>query len=273
MKHITYINRTALLSLLSLGLGASAVQAEEELPIPAEVQETIKPLFRPMPPEEKPFHLQLKAVAARERVIHPPQPNAEPEVFPNPDPFAEDDVATKSKTDKDQGAERLDAQARILFARGETDKAIALQTQAVEKAKETALKFAETLARYDGRPVEMLDMRAKQITQKLENIIIPKIDFEKTTLDEAVGFLREQAEKLDAAEADPTKKGLNFVIPAAVAITADPFADGKSGSPVIASLKLRNVPLGIALKYICKLTQHRFSVDNYAVTLEPSPAP
>ena len=218
MKHITYINRTALLSLLSLGFAASAVQAQQ-----------------------------------------PNQPK--PEDIEKSDPFNKGAAGTESKPAKDQGAEMLDAQARILFARGETEKAIALQTQAVEKAKETSLKFCETLAKYEGHPVD------GPISRKLNKIIIPAIDFENTTLEEAVDFLRLQAATLDLAEADPAKKGLNFVIRKAKAAAPD-AVNGNQAEPAviplprIAGLHLRNIPLGTVLKYICDATHYRFKVDH-----------
>ena len=154
MKHNTTINRTALLSLLSLGFAASAVQAQQ-----------------------------------------PIQPK--PEDIEKSDPFNKGAAGAESKAAKDQGAEMLDAQARILFARGETEKAIALQKQAVEKARDTALELAETLAKYEGHPFD------ERILRKLNEIIIPRIDFEDTSLEEAVEFLRVRATELDLAETDP----------------------------------------------------------------------
>lgn len=228
MKHITYVNRTALLSLLSLGFGASAVQAQQ-------------------PSQQKPTDIEQS------------------------DPFNKGAVGPESKNAKDPSAEMLDAQARILFARGETEKAIALQVQAVEKAKETALRFSETLAKYEGHPVD------GPISRKLDQIIIPMINFEDTTLEEAVDFLRLRASELDQAETDPTKKGLNFVIrmpKAAPAAGGENQAEPSDAiSPRIAQLRLRNVPLSVALKYICEATHFRFKIDNFSVTLEPMPVP
>jgi tetratricopeptide (TPR) repeat protein len=256
MKHITYIHRTALLSLLSLGFGVSAAQAEE-----------LDPISRVFPVPELLSESQDNEVGQTKPGVVPRLKGVE-----NSDPFNKGTVVFPY-TANDQGAERLDAQARILFARGETEKAIALQTQAVEQAKETTRKFAETLVKYGGRPAEMIDIRAERITCELETLIIPKIDFEKISIEDAVDFLRAQSEKLDSAEADPNQKGLNFVYSAGVAKTVESSADGKSSSPVITGLHLRNVPLGTVLKYICKLTQYRYSVDNYVIMIEPAPTP
>ena len=123
------------------------------------------------------------------------------------------------------------------------------------------------------------------ITEKLKKIVIPRIDFEDTTVEEAIDFIRLRASELDTAELDPTKKGVNFVIrrpranlaapaePAAAepgAADALPAAAEDPGSLRVRELRIRNVPLAVALKYICDQTKLRYKVDDFAVTLVPS---
>ncbi len=119
------------------------------------------------------------------------------------------------------------------------------------------------------------------ITEKLRTIIIPRIDFEDRTVEEAIDYLRLRAAELDPTELDPAKKGVNLVIrrPAASSIGgAEPQAGGDAllggaagdlGSLRIDELRLRNVPLAVALKYICDKTKLRYKVDDFAVTLVP----
>lgn len=122
------------------------------------------------------------------------------------------------------------------------------------------------------------------ITEKLRRIVIPKIDFEDTTVEEAIDFLRLRANELDITELDPTKKGINFVIrrprPGAAAPVVDagvavgeaaglPSIVNDPGSLRVKELRLRNVPLAVALKYICDQTKLRYKVDDFAVTLVP----
>lgn len=164
-------------------------------------------------------------------------------------------------------AEMLHAQAQVLFARGETEKAIQLQKDAVARAEKTLAKAIENLARYQGRPVN-----DGPIARKLREIIIPVIDFENTTLEEAVDFLRLRCIELDANEAVATKKGLNFVmVPLKDLVLVDPLAAGTPKTGIgglrISSLKLRNIPIGEALKYICQATGTRFEVDDHAVNI------
>lgn len=228
MKTTASIQRPALLALLSCGLGISAVHAQQ-------------------PKEPKKL----------------PSPDIE-----NSDPFDKGAASADSKSPKILSAEMLDAQARILFARGETERAIAIQTQAVEKAKENVEKFSETLARYEGRPVD------GPIARKLSQIIIPSIDFEETSLEEALDFLRQRAIELDTTESDPNRKGVNIVATRVIS-HEDPSAapaEGKPTSPRVKGLVLRNVPLGEALRYLCEATGTHYKVDPYAVNLMPGAA-
>ena len=118
------------------------------------------------------------------------------------------------------------------------------------------------------------------ITDKLRTIIIPRIDFEDRTVEEAIDYLRLRAAELDPTELDPAKKGVNLVIrrPATSSIGGGETegggdallgAAGDLGSQRIDELRLRNVPLAVALKYICDKTKLRYKVDDFAVTLVP----
>jgi general secretion pathway protein D len=130
------------------------------------------------------------------------------------------------------------------------------------------------------------------ITEKLRRIVIPKLDFDDTTVEEAIDFLRLRAAELDTLELDPAKKGVNFVVrrPRATglpSITPDAGTDATApgatepvtpstvgvisdpGSLRVKELRVRNVPLAVALKYICDQTKLRYKVDDFAVTLVP----
>jgi hypothetical protein len=183
------------------------------------------------------------------------------------DPLQKSATGSPAAPATEPSAEMLHAQAQVLFARGETEKAIQLQKEAVAKAEKTLAKAIENLARYQGRPI--MD---GPIARKLREIIIPIMDFENTTLEEAVDFLRLRCIELDTNEADAARKGLNFVMaPSKDLVLADPLAAGTPDAGIgglrISSLKLRNVPIGEALKYICQATGTRFEVDDHAVNI------
>lgn len=128
------------------------------------------------------------------------------------------------------------------------------------------------------------------ITEKLRRIVIPRIDFEDTTVEEAIDFLRLRSAELDTLELDPARKGVNFVVrrpratpvaggatgaadagldAAGGAADALPLAGGDPGTLRVRELRIRNVPLAVALKYICDQTKLRYKVDDFAVTLVP----
>ncbi len=122
------------------------------------------------------------------------------------------------------------------------------------------------------------------ITEKLRRIIIPRIDFEDTTVEEAIDFLRLRSAELDTLELDPARKGVNFVVrrprvntvggadsglDAAAGGAELPAVGGDPGSLRVRELRIRNVPLAVALQYICDQTKLRYKVDDFAVTLVP----
>ena len=124
------------------------------------------------------------------------------------------------------------------------------------------------------------------ITRKLSSIIIPRIAFEDATVEDTIDFLRLRASELDNTELDPAKKGINFVIrrpkasvgatdagvPAVGAAAAEVLTLGSTdpGALRVKALRLNNVPLAVALKYICEQTKLRYKVDDFAVTLVPA---
>lgn len=125
------------------------------------------------------------------------------------------------------------------------------------------------------------DGGAVYITEKLRRIIIPSINFEDTTLEEAIDFLRQRSRELDNIELDPERKGVNFVIRRPTSSDAGGDADtgafgalgGGStnlGARPIRELRLRNVPLAVALQYIVDAAGLRYRVDDFAVTLVPA---
>ena len=127
------------------------------------------------------------------------------------------------------------------------------------------------------QPLETFGVQYLQ--QKLNNIIIPLVDFENTTVEEALDFLRLRARELDP-EPDESKKGLNFIIRkprvagdtgggGAADLSADAGVVSNPGALRIKELKLRNVPLGRVLQYIVDATRLRFKLDEHSVVLLP----
>ena len=124
---------------------------------------------------------------------------------------------------------------------------------------------------------------ASYILQKLRSIIIPVIDFEDTSVEEAIDFLRQRSIELDTLELDPDPQGDQLRDPQAAKLGGGGDAGldagtaasgcglgGDPGSARINELRLRNVPLATVLNYICDATRLRYKVDDFAVTIVPA---
>jgi len=186
-----------------------------------------------------------------------------------------------------RGLERI-AQAKSDYYRAAYDHTRAELLSQVDAAWELSVPTNNlNLQRDTGKPQDNIGGVA-YITEKLRRIIIPKINFDDTTVEEAIDFLRMRAAELDTLELDPARKGVNFVVrrPRAPGVTGttDAGADATAPAPDAATppvpvsdpgslrvkeLRIRNVPLAMALKYICEQTKLRYKVDDYAVTLVP----
>jgi general secretion pathway protein D len=180
-----------------------------------------------------------------------------------------------------RGMERV-AQAKSDYYRAAYDQTRAELLMQVDAAWELSVPAEPPEFEFTGGAIEGSDGVA-YITEKLRRIVIPVINFEDITVEEAIDFLRLRAAELDVMETDPTKKGINFVIrrpragaaaPVDAGLDADagdglPLAGGDPGALRVRELRMRNVPLAVALKYICDATRLRYRVDDFAVTLVP----
>ena len=182
-----------------------------------------------------------------------------------------------------RGLERI-AQAKSDYYRAAYDHTRAELLSQVDAAWELSVPISDINIPTDTGQIKDNIGGVAYITEKLRRIIIPKIDFDDTTVEEAIDFLRMRAAELDTLELDPARKGVNFVVrrPRAPGVTgADTAVDpavpatdaavpvSDPGSLRVKELRIRNVPLAVALKYICDQVKLRYKVDDFAVTLVP----
>ncbi len=182
-----------------------------------------------------------------------------------------------------RGLERVNA-TKMDYFRAAYDHTRSELLQQVDAAWEIAVPDENPVAPPPVDPNKQDEFGVAYITEKLRRIIIPSINFEDTTVEDAIEFLRQRSAELDKLEIDPAKKGVNFVVrapssagggggdaglEAALGDAAAGLAGGDPGSLRIDELRVRNVPLEVALKYICDATKLRYKIDNYAVTLVP----
>lgn len=103
------------------------------------------------------------------------------------------------------------------------------------------------------------------VRNKLDRIIIPKVNLDETSLTEVLDFLRIRAGENDTLETDPARKGINFTVNLG---SADSIVAQKINAARI-SLQLSNVPLSQVLKYICDMTQTAYKTDEFSVIITP----
>ncbi|KAF5407504.1 MAG: Type 3 secretion system secretin [Candidatus Udaeobacter sp.] len=138
-----------------------------------------------------------------------------------------------------------------------------------------------------------------RINNKLNTIIIPRVEFRDATLREAVNFLREQA--VDNDPATEGERGINIVLPPSVQrpppppAAVSPVPAGAAAAPGTApagtppvgagqavaqppappaergsiTIELNHIPLGEALRYIANQAGLKVKVEPYAVSLVP----
>ena len=129
-------------------------------------------------------------------------------------------------------------------------------------------------------------LRQTEIIKKLNDIIIPEINYREAVVSDVITFLSEESRRLD-----PEKAGVNIVLssgvsapsPSAAAAPAPPGGgtEGQGTSPSGSegvegrkiTLSLRNVPLIDALKYVTTLAELKYRVDSSAVIVLPTNAP
>ena len=90
--------------------------------------------------------------------------------------------------------------------------------------------------------------------KQLEKIIVPKVEFEEATLEEAFEFVRIKSKELTSGNVVP-----NFILRA-----------GNSGiDKKEITLSLANVPMSEVLKYIGRLADTKFEFQKHAIVAKP----
>ncbi len=203
----------------------------------------------------------------------------------------------------------------IAARKGETEVNGLIDQYAVESYENTRSKLLTDVDSAWGLPIHKFGVKGTEnftptktdvrnvayITNKLNRIIIPRIEFKDATVREAVDFLKQKSVTLDTEEPDPNRRGVNIVLqleggsggsepaPVTPASTTEPVIPGLGGPTAAAptattpsapsvvgsadtriTLSLSNIPLIEALKYICQLSGLKYKIDTYAVSIVPS---
>ncbi|MEI6536842.1 MAG: hypothetical protein WCN98_15960, partial [Verrucomicrobiaceae bacterium] len=114
-------------------------------------------------------------------------------------------------------------------------------------------------------PIALPDSSARSVNDstsylqsKLQRIIIPSVQFQGASLEEAIEFLRIKVKDLDVAENDATRRGINLIL-----------KTGARPSDAAISLDLHDVPVMEALRYITELAGMKYVIEPYAIVVMP----
>jgi general secretion pathway protein D len=166
-----------------------------------------------------------------------------------------------------RGMERVVA-ARRGYHKAAYDHTRAEMLSQVDAGWETAIPAPDL----DLAPIDPglapVDFGTVSVAAKLDRIMIPSIALDQATLDEALDFLRLRSAENDFTETDPALKGVNFTVnlgppdsEAAKAIRSQRF-----------DLRVSQVPLSQALRYVTDITRTSFNTDDFSVIITPSGA-
>lgn len=116
------------------------------------------------------------------------------------------------------------------------------------------------------------------INNKLNKIIIDRIDLEEASIREVVDFLKQKSRQLDNSTDDPKKKGVNIILKLASPETPAP-ADGQAAETPATesavtedtkiSIALKNIPLIEAVRYLTELSGLKYKIEPFAVSIIP----
>jgi hypothetical protein len=108
------------------------------------------------------------------------------------------------------------------------------------------------------------------IREKLKSIIIPKVAFEDTPIEEAIDFVRLRTRELDP-DPDPTRRGVSFVIRKPLPTTSDDTFLGHSDADVsslrIKELNATNISVSELLHRIAREFGMEVEITDVAVAI------
>ena len=162
-----------------------------------------------------------------------------------------------------RGMERVN-DARQKYAESAYNESRGDMLRQVEKAWELPVRRFEVGASTIIEQPQIDTRGTSLINRKLDEIVIPRIDFRDATIREALDFIKQRAVALDTAEQDPSRRGINIVLKAP--------ADSPEANARI-TLSLNDIPLRAAIDYVAKAANLKLKIEPYAVAVVPQSEP
>ncbi|MDF1658592.1 MAG: hypothetical protein P1U58_13335, partial [Verrucomicrobiales bacterium] len=113
-------------------------------------------------------------------------------------------------------------------------------------------------------PSESLLSGNVNIERKLDQIIIPTLEFSGARIADVLEILSGKSQELDLNEPDPAKRGVSIVI--------DAGSETEAIRERLVTVRLQSIPLRDAIKYVTSLADLKFRVDTVAVIVVPASA-
>lgn len=128
----------------------------------------------------------------------------------------------------------------------------------VDRAWETKLRKAENAPNAIVEQPVMSVMGVQALNRKLDEIVLPRVNFTDATVREVIEAIRQRAVTLDASGAEGGAKGVNIVLKL-----------DESAATQTVTIDLANIPLREALDYVTRLANLKMKVDPYAILIVP----
>ena len=147
----------------------------------------------------------------------------------------------------------------------------------VEKAWERPKRRFNEARATDSAAVQEERRGTELMIARLNQVIVPRIDFRDATVRQAISFLQQQSRSLN--QGADGQSGINIVLklpPTAAAVSPPPADEFGESAPTSTSpsdsritLGLNNVPLYEALRYVATLAGLKVKVEPFAVSIVP----
>jgi len=137
-----------------------------------------------------------------------------------------------------------------------------------------------------GKTTQIDETRKVRIAEKMENIIIPELNFRQANIIDVIDFLQRASIECDTTDCPPEEKGVNIILnlgadasPVADVGEPDPFAvpnstvsDSGGGTKAI-TFSSRYISLMEALRIVTEISQLKYRIDGSVVMIVPEDAP
>ncbi len=99
--------------------------------------------------------------------------------------------------------------------------------------------------------------KSSKIKEKLENIILSKIDFDNASISSVLTYLNRESKILDTSG---DHNGINIILK----------LSGAQKEPKLVTIQLDDMPIGEAIKYVCLATGLKYRIEDQAVVIGDS---